>query len=109
MRQLRLREEIDWHQLNRARVLIQFLLPKQIERKLPRQILLFVSLVYLTSTPEPPLAGFDGVHGGVFSSLFEHHINQLSPTAMDWISFGARRKFSACLIWADISHNEHRF
>jgi hypothetical protein len=48
---------------------------------------------YLTSIPEPPLAGFDGVHGGVFSSLYEHHINKLFPTAMDWISFGARRKF----------------
>jgi hypothetical protein len=88
-----LREKIDWYQLNRARVLIQFLPPKQIERKLPRQILLIVSLGYLTSTPEPPLAGFDGVHGGVFSSLYEHHINKLSPTSTDWISFGASRKF----------------
>jgi hypothetical protein len=33
------------------------------------------------------------VHGAVFSSLYEHHINKLSPTAMDWISFGASRKF----------------
>jgi hypothetical protein len=51
---------------------------------------------YLTSTPEPPEAGFDGVHG-VVSSLCEHHINRLSPTAMDWISFGASRKFLRAL------------
>jgi hypothetical protein len=93
MRYLRFTEEIDCHQLQRARVFIQFLFPKQIERKLPRQSLSFVSQGYLTSTPEPPLAGFDGVHGGVFSSLYEHHINKLSPTAMDWVSFGASRKF----------------
>jgi hypothetical protein len=93
--ELRLTEEIDCHQL-KSSIDTVFTYEANREETTARQILRSSQRGYLTSTPEPPEAGFDGVHG-VVSSLCEHHINRLSPTAMDWISFGASRKFLRAL------------